>query len=99
MISRVINSSAQTTRRLIALSRCAFGSEVNRRHASYERNLVQSPLGNVDIPMQNVTEYIFEGYEKYADKPAVHILHGRLYFDLNLIKEAKARMIDLAIVR
>lgn len=71
MISRVINSSAQTTRRLIALSRCAFGSEVNRRHASYERNLVQSPLGNVDIPMQNVTEYIFEGYEKYADKPAV----------------------------
>ncbi|XP_049285822.1 probable 4-coumarate--CoA ligase 1 [Anopheles funestus] len=41
------------------------------RHMSHERNIVQSPFGSVDIPEKNVTEYIFEGYEKYADKPAV----------------------------
>uniref|UniRef100_A0A182MIR0 AMP-dependent synthetase/ligase domain-containing protein n=1 Tax=Anopheles culicifacies TaxID=139723 RepID=A0A182MIR0_9DIPT len=44
---------------------------VHRRHMSHERNIVQSPFGSVDIPVKNVTEYIFEGYEKYADKPAV----------------------------
>lgn len=38
---------------------------------SHERNVVQSPFGSVDIPEKNVTEYIFEGYEKYADKPAI----------------------------
>ncbi|XP_052890328.1 probable 4-coumarate--CoA ligase 1 [Anopheles moucheti] len=75
MISRILTSTAP----------CRFGSGVvfertirhaasgvvHRRHLSHERNIVQSPFGNVDIPVKNITEYIFEGYEKWADKPAV----------------------------
>lgn len=50
-----------------------------RRYASQERNVVKSPFGKVDIPRQSVTEYIFEGYEKYADKPAIVSISSIFY--------------------
>lgn len=52
---------------------------VQRRYASQERNVVKSPFGKVDIPRQSVTEYVFEGYEKYADKPAIVSISSSMF--------------------
>ncbi|ETN60330.1 tRNA methyltransferase [Anopheles darlingi] len=62
---------AQSVARCTSVSMSDRLVHVQRRYASQERNVVKSPFGKVDIPRQNVTEYIFEGYEKYADKPAI----------------------------
>lgn len=39
--------------------------------AGYERNIVESKYGPVDIPKMCLTDYIFKGHELVADKPAV----------------------------
>lgn len=52
-----------------------LGQSAKGRHSStqveYERNIVESPYGPVDIPKMCVTDYIFQGHEHVADKPAV----------------------------
>lgn len=39
--------------------------------AGYERNIVESRYGPVDIPKMCLTDYIFQGHEKVAEKPAL----------------------------
>ncbi|XP_052869169.1 uncharacterized protein LOC128274876 [Anopheles cruzii] len=72
----------------------AFGSAaLQRRHAAtHERNVVQSPFGKVDIPRKSVTEYIFEGYEKYANQPAITCGASKRSYTFGVTYEMVKRM-------
>uniref|UniRef100_A0A182VFR3 AMP-dependent synthetase/ligase domain-containing protein n=1 Tax=Anopheles merus TaxID=30066 RepID=A0A182VFR3_ANOME len=103
MISRILASTVPACRRAgsravlveLAARTNACGSAVvlsQRRLMSHERNVVQSPFGSVDIPEKNVTEYIFEGYEKYADKPAITCGASKRSYTYGMTYEMVKRM-------
>lgn len=54
-----------------AVRQLGFAEGCYSTQPEYERNTVESPYGPVDIPKMCVTDYIFQGHEHVADKPAV----------------------------
>lgn len=63
---RVRITSAKLTGAVVNQCEAAYSTQ-----AGYERNIVESKYGPVDIPKMCLTDYIFKGYEQTADKPAV----------------------------
>uniref|UniRef100_A0A182N4V8 AMP-dependent synthetase/ligase domain-containing protein n=1 Tax=Anopheles dirus TaxID=7168 RepID=A0A182N4V8_9DIPT len=97
MVSRIFTSSSLCRRgglygKGFDLLMRSAGGVANQRYESHERNVVQSPFGSVDIPTKNVTEFIFEGYEKYADKPAVTCGASKRSYTYGMTYEMVQRM-------
>lgn len=60
--------------------------------ASYERNIVESLYGPVEIPKMCATDYIFDGVQADAEKPAVTCGSSKRSYNFGMIYEMTRRM-------
>ncbi|XP_055633236.1 probable 4-coumarate--CoA ligase 1 [Toxorhynchites rutilus septentrionalis] len=58
----------------------------------YERNIIESRYGPVNIPKMCLTDYIFEECEKVADKPALSCGSSKRSYNYGMLYEMTRRM-------
>ncbi|XP_022913292.2 uncharacterized protein [Onthophagus taurus] len=63
-----------------AFGRREYSSLKHQPEEKYNSNIVQTSLGNVKVPNENVVEHIWKDYEKWGDQPAsTCAVSGRTY--------------------